>query len=102
MITRSLCRPPGRSSNATAGERRGPIAGPRPKDAFPRRGGARRPDPATAGHKRRGQTRSNNYWSSTSIAANPNNAWIVEYNNGNMNNDNKTNSYYVRAVRGGS
>lgn len=47
-------------------------------------------------------TRSNGYWSSTSIAANPNNAWIVDYNNGNVNNDNKTNGYYVRAVRGGS
>ena len=45
---------------------------------------------------------SNNYWSSTSIAPNPNNAWIVNSNNGNVNNDNKTNNNYVRAVRGGS
>ena len=45
---------------------------------------------------------SNNYWSSTSIAPNPNNAWIVNTNNGNLNDDNKTNNNYVRAVRGGS
>jgi hypothetical protein len=47
-------------------------------------------------------TRSNNYWSSTTITANPNNAWIVNFNNGNVNNDNKSNGNYVRAVRGGS
>ena len=30
------------------------------------------------------------------------NAWIVNFNNGNINNANKTNTYYVRAVRGGA
>jgi retron-type reverse transcriptase len=41
------------------------------------------------------------YWSSTAYANNTDNAWNVIFNNGNVNNNNKTNSYYVRAVRGG-
>jgi hypothetical protein len=41
------------------------------------------------------------YWSSTTNANNTNNAWCVNFNNGNVNNINKSNSYYVRAVRGG-
>jgi hypothetical protein len=44
---------------------------------------------------------SNNYWSSTTYAPNPNNAWNVNLNNGNVNNNNKTNSNYVWPVRGG-
>ena len=44
---------------------------------------------------------SNNYWSSTSNANNPNNAWIVNMWNGNMNNNNKTNNNYVWPVRSG-
>ncbi len=45
---------------------------------------------------------SSNYWSSTTNANNPNNAWIVNFNNGNVNNDNKSNNNnYVRAVRSG-
>lgn len=43
----------------------------------------------------------NNYWSSTTNANNTSNAWIVNLNNGNVNNDNKTNSNYVWPVRGG-
>lgn len=57
---------------------------------------------------RRGQTsravsevQSNNYWSSTTNANNPNNAWNVNLDNGNVNNDNKTNTNYVWPVRGG-
>jgi len=42
---------------------------------------------------------SDNYWSSTSYKPSLNNAWIVNFNNGNVNNDNKTNSNYVRCVR---
>jgi len=49
-----------------------------------------------------GATQSNNYWSSTTNANNTDNAWIVDFNNGNVNNNNKTNNNYVRAVRGGS
>ncbi len=34
-----------------------------------------------------------NYWSASSNANNPNNAWNVNLNNGNVNNTNKTNSH---------
>ena len=44
---------------------------------------------------------SNNYWSSTTNANNPDNAWNVNLNNGNVNNNNKTNTNYVWPVRGG-
>lgn len=44
---------------------------------------------------------SNNYWSSTTNAANTTNAWIVNLNNGNVNNTNKTNNNYVWPVRAG-
>ncbi len=44
---------------------------------------------------------SNNYWSSSTNANNTTNAWIVNMNNGNVNNDNKTNTNYVWPVRGG-
>lgn len=44
---------------------------------------------------------SNNYWSSTSNANNPSNAWNVNLNNGNVNNNDKTNTNYVWPVRGG-
>jgi len=47
-------------------------------------------------------TVSANYWSSSTYQNNPNNAWNVNFNDGNVNNDNKTNTNYVRAVRGGS
>jgi Protein of unknown function (DUF1566) len=47
-------------------------------------------------------TQSNNYWSASSLAPNPTNAWIVNFNNGNVNNNDKTNNNYVRVVRGGS
>ena len=47
-------------------------------------------------------SQSDNYWSSTTYAPNTTNAWNVNFNNGNVNNDNKTiNPYYVRPVRGG-
>ena len=45
------------------------------------------------------RTQSNNYWSGTTYADNTDNAWIVNFNNGNVNNDNKDNEYYVRPVR---
>lgn len=44
---------------------------------------------------------SSNYWSSTSNANNPDNAWIVNLNNGNDNNNDKSNHNYVWPVRGG-
>jgi hypothetical protein len=44
-----------------------------------------------------------NYWSSTTNANNPTNAWNVNFNDGNNNNwNNKNNTLFVRAVRGGS
>ena len=43
----------------------------------------------------------NNYWSASTISANPNNAWNENFYNGNVNNNNKNNSFAVRAVRGG-
>jgi hypothetical protein len=46
-------------------------------------------------------TASNNYWSSTTYAPDTSNAWNVNFNNGNGNANNKTNSNYVRCVRGG-
>ena len=46
-------------------------------------------------------TVSSNYWSSTTYANNPTNAWNVNFNDGNVNANNKTNNNYVRAVRGG-
>ncbi len=84
-----------------------------------RAGGARASSPATAGpvariRKRAGtpvrareqtereSTLSNNYWSSSTYVNNPQNAWNVNFNNGNVNANNKTNNNYVRAVRGGS
>ncbi|MGH2668285.1 MAG: DUF1566 domain-containing protein, partial [bacterium] len=47
-------------------------------------------------------TAASNYWSSTSNANNPNNAWNVNFNNGNVNANDKNNNLHVRAVRGGS
>lgn len=48
-----------------------------------------------------GETAPSNYWSATSNANNPDNAWNVNFNNGNVNNDNKSNPKHVRAVRSG-
>lgn len=45
---------------------------------------------------------SNNYWSSTTYANNTNNAWIVNFNNGNTGTTNKNNNNYVRCVRSGA
>jgi hypothetical protein len=44
---------------------------------------------------------SNNYWSSSTYAGNTTNAWIVNLNDGNVNNNDKTNTNYVWPVRGG-
>jgi len=40
-----------------------------------------------------------NYWSATTNADDPTNAWIVNLNDGNVNNDDKTNTNYVLPVR---
>jgi hypothetical protein len=44
---------------------------------------------------------SNNYWSGTEYAPNPSNAWNFNTNDGNQNNNDKTNSFYALAVRPG-
>ena len=44
---------------------------------------------------------SNNYWSSSTNSNNTTNGWIVNLNNGNVNNNDKTNNNYVWPVRGG-
>jgi hypothetical protein len=79
------------------------MRGPRHKQVLLRRGGARRAGLCflETREQAKGATASSNYWSSTTIATNPNNAWNVNFNNGNVNNDNKTNEQHVRAVRGG-
>ena len=38
------------------------------------------------------ETAANNYWSSTTNATNPNNAWNVNFNNGNVNNNKDNNA----------
>ncbi len=44
---------------------------------------------------------SNDYWSGTEYAPNPNNAWNFNTNDGNQNNANKNNALYALAVRPG-
>lgn len=46
-------------------------------------------------------TQSSQYWSSNSYAEYPDDAWVVNFYQGNMDENFKTDSYYVRAVRGG-
>ena len=47
-------------------------------------------------------TQSGYYWSSTSDAYYPYNAWTVRFDNGYVYDDGKSYSSYVRGVRGGS
>jgi hypothetical protein len=51
----------------------------------------------------RGQTivQSSNYWSATTNADDPTNAWNVNLNNGDVVTDDKANSNFVWCVRGG-
>ena len=48
-----------------------------------------------------GPTAANNYWSSTSDALGPSDAWLVGFNIGNVSIFDKGDSWRVRAVRGG-
>ncbi len=98
MITRSRSR-----LVAPPGERRSPGRGRGTRTSSPAAAGPdARVRPLAAGNKRSGNTRSNNYWSSSTYADNPTNAWNVNFNDGNVNANNKTNNNAVRAVRGGS
>ena len=47
-------------------------------------------------------TRSSGYWSSSTSAGGPGDAWLVYFNAGYVDDFFKTNSFFVRAVRGGS
>jgi cysteine-rich repeat protein len=47
-----------------------------------------------------GPTASGAYWSDTTTSANSSDAWVVGFNNGNVNNGAKGNQHSVRAVRG--
>lgn len=42
------------------------------------------------------------YWSATTNATNASNAWDVNFNNGDVNTNNKTNTNFVWCVRGGA
>ncbi|MBF0613746.1 MAG: DUF1566 domain-containing protein [Magnetococcales bacterium] len=53
-----------------------------------------------AGHPFTGVQYSN-YWSSTSYAGNPNNAWNLSFSNGYVGTGTKTNTFYPWPVRGG-
>lgn len=44
---------------------------------------------------------SNNYWSSSAHEDDPNNAWDVNLDNGNVDDDDKDNDNFVWPVRGG-
>ena len=99
MITGSLSR-------LLQAIRQGPVMGRRHKGVFPRSGGARRPGlwvEHRAGPQEQAEraTAADNYWSSTSNAANPTNAWNVNFNDGNVNANDKNNTFRARAVRGG-
>jgi hypothetical protein len=52
-------------------------------------------------HKWADNRQPNDYWSGTEYAANPNNAWDFNFNNGNQNVNNKDNNNYALAVRPG-
>jgi hypothetical protein len=98
MIIGSLSRLP----QAT---RQGLVVRPRHKGVFPRCGGARHPGlcAGLTGVREQAEraTAADNYWSSTSNAANPSNAWNVNFNDGNVNANDKNNTFRARAVRGG-
>ena len=51
-----------------------------------------------------GQTivQSSDYWSATTDATNSTNAWDVNFNNGNVDNNDKSNTNFVWCVRGGA
>jgi len=50
-----------------------------------------------------GRAVSDGYWSSSTNVNNPDNAWNVNFNDGNVNNnDDKDNQDFVRAVRPGT
>lgn len=83
MRVQEACTPPGGSSSG------GPFFAARSLAAIERQSG-------------RTSVQSSNYWSATTNAANASNAWDVNFNNGNVNNDDKSNTHFVWCVRGGA
>ena len=106
MNTRSLSRLLMRDY-APAGASRTPTRGASHKSVLPGCGRAGRPGPhartsvRAAREQAEGAKASSNYWSSTTNANCPTNAWNVNFNDGNVNNIDKNNALYARAVRGG-
>jgi hypothetical protein len=97
MITRSLSRLREEATGRSPARGRGARASS-PAQAGP---GARvRPSTRTGASG--GGNAADNYWSSTSYVNNPDNAWDVNFDDGNVNANNKSNNTIVRAVRGGS
>ena len=99
MITGSLSR-------LLQATRQSPVVGPRHKGVFPHHSRARPPGPCVGpmtGPREQVEraTAADNYWSSTTNANNPSNAWNVNFNDGNVNANDKNNTLHVRAVRGG-
>jgi hypothetical protein len=45
---------------------------------------------------------SSDYWSATTNANNATNAWAANFNDGNVDNNDKSNTHYVWCVRGGA
>jgi hypothetical protein len=59
-------------------------------------------DPVLSNKTLNSFSKSSLYWSSTSFRYNPANAWFVDFKEGKVKANGKTNLHYVRAVRGGS
>ncbi len=75
-----------------------PVRGSSSGGAFP----WRRTVPPRESRSGQINVQSSNYWSATTNATNTSNAWDVNFNNGNVDNDDKTNTNFVWCVRGGA
>ena len=84
------------------------VTGMRVQAVVPSTGGSAAGGPAVRFDWRSGKSgrmnrafsgvQSTNYWSSSSNVGNPDNAWNVNLNNGNVNANDKTNTHYVWPV----
>ena len=95
MITRSLSRLREEATGRSPGRGRGTRASS-PAAAGPGARVRRRREQAERA------TAASNYWSSSTFAGDPTFAWFVNFNFGYVFAFNKSNTLYVRAVRGGS
>ena len=76
-----------------------PVRGSSSGGAVPWR---RTSPPGENGRSGQINVQSSNYWSATTNANNTSNAWDVNFNNGDVDNDDKTNTNHVWCVRGGA